>query len=160
MTDAMHERLTDNQVSRALTAHHEGAHVMACLEYDIPFDHVRLVESFWSSRVDSGYVGMKGDLDMTKIEQEIVMMYAGLAAEAHWLYLHPGYGTARAENGEGDTNMAKAAREGIDGLPGEPRLRAMASLLVQRRWHRVVNIAGGLDLRRRLSAGQAKRAAK
>lgn len=149
--------LTRAETAFQLTLHHEGAHMSACMMFDIPFDLAVVTTGFWSGL--RGGVHITEDADPLKIENEIIVYFVGLAAEARWLTLHPGYGEVRESNGASDTAEArKLIRKYRRQICSENRLLRKSGLFVENRWDHITMLARNLGERRRLTARQAARA--
>jgi hypothetical protein len=147
----------NEEIALQLLLHHEAGHVAACQLYDIPIDHVALTRGFWGRR--AGYVQTTHAADPAKIEEEIIMAFSGLAAEEHWLGLHPGNGTVRTSNGDGDTALAHQLMREHE-TSSERHLRRRALAVMSHRWEHIEKIAVELGSRRRLTSEQAARAAR
>lgn len=143
---------------RQLLTHHEAGHVAACTKFDISFDHVALETGLWGG-LTGGYVNTTNEVDPERIDSELIVYFAGRAAEERWLELHPGHGEVRPEGDYEDFRIARKLMAEHENS-GERKLRLKAAALVDSLWLQIVPLAGVLAERKRLSAAAAKRASK
>lgn len=150
--------LTGGDLYAKLLTHHEMGHVIACLEYGIEFDKV-VLETGWWTRFTGGYVATACDFQPEKMDEELIVYFAGRAAEERWLELRPGHGHARAADGYHDFQVARRLMREYE-TSSEGALRIKAAQLVERRWLQIEAGATLLEERKKMSAAAAKRATK
>lgn len=153
--------MDDRELAETILAHHEAGHTVACLQFEIPIDHVQMDSSWFTGRLTGGHVQVPDRGSPTtpgEAECFAIMCRAGQAAEERWLDRHPGHGRYRSSNGAEDEADALATLQALGATlsPGYALLQART--LVDRQWTRVEAIADLLLARRRLSARQVRQA--
>lgn len=139
-----------------LITHHEAAHTVLCLRFDIPVDQVMIDYSLFGT-LQGGHVRVP-DHEINANEYAI-MCRAGQAAEEKWLETHPGNGGFHMANAATDISFStQLLRKEGSISPGAALNRART--LVTANWIRIGSLADELYRRKRLSERQARRAAR
>lgn len=144
-----------------LVTHHEISHAMACLKFDIPFDHTRVETGFFTKFTGAGYVlttnNWEDDWDTEQVDKEMIVYLAGRAAEERWLELNPGHPKVRPESDYSDFRVVAWAMKTYKTSP-LPVLRAKTAQFVEAHWLQIGAGAAVLERHKKLKEAEVRRA--
>lgn len=146
------------RTDRMLASFHEAGHVIACFEYGVAMSGAELRPALWSDSCE-GITKFSWWTDENKIKPRADAVLSLAGPEAERIY------RARNDMGEPDlgrweSDLECARRACERGGLNLTEMRTLAYRLACRRWPALYDTALYLERHRRISAGQARGAAR
>lgn len=152
---------TGGELEGKLVTHHEISHAMACLKFEIPFDHTKVETGFFTKFTGAGYVWTTNDWEddwkKEQVDKELMVYIAGRTAEELWLEKHPGHPSVRAESAYSDFRVVKWAMQKYP-TSSLPALRVKTRQFVEAHWPQIEAGALVLEHHKKLTEAQVRRA--
>jgi hypothetical protein len=144
------------RTDRMLASHHEAGHVIAFLEKGVPMGTAVISPALLSDSC-SGYVSFAWHVSKIRSADDVIISLAG--GEAERIY-RAQFEMGEPDEGRWETDLGYARQACATGGHDFTRSRTQAHRLVARRWAEVRQIAMLLERRKRISASQARGAAR